>query len=56
MVAFTNGKMGEAQKQINTLLLWQAKMEGATLPFKALWGIMIAAISGLAVWILTRGR
>ena len=54
MVAYTNGSVADQQKQINSLLIFKATMEGAALPFKALWAIMIAAISGLLVWILTK--
>ena len=51
-----NGKVAKHEEKINTLIIWKATLNGAALPFKALWTIMIATISGLLVWILTKSR
>ena len=51
-----NGKVAKHEESINSIVIWKAYLQGTTVPFKLLWAVLISAISGLLVWILTKSR
>ena len=44
-----NGKVAEQARQLNTIEIWKAKLEGAGLVFSTGWTIIISALSGCIV-------
>lgn len=47
-----NGKVAAHEGKITQLIIWQARMQGAAMPFKAIWTVIISVISGgiVIVW------